>query len=354
LLPARRLGMEEFGSAGARRLVAGSALHSDLSPDDVLSGFLGWMLTALGQDVGWPVPEGGAGRLATALVNRLRSRGGRVECDAAVDKVIVERGRAVAVRVRGEEVRARRAILADVDAPTLLLGLVGAEHLRAHAVDDLRRFTWDPGTVKVDWTLNGPIPWNAGPAQRAGTVHIVDDVDEMSAYAGELARSLLPARPFVLVGQQSMTDPTRMPAGTETAWAYTHVPRDIRGDAAGEIAPPFDHSGLERFADRLQRRIEVLAPGFSSLVRGRHVMGSADLQARNPNLQGGAINGGTAALFQQLLFRPVPGLGRPETPIGGLYLASASAHPGGGVHGACGSNAARAAVLHDRLRRKRR
>ena len=117
---------------------------------------------------------------------------------------------------------------------------------------------------------------------------------------------------------------------------------------------PFDHAALERFADRIQAEIEARAPGFTALIRGRHVLGPADMQAHDANLHGGAINGGTAALFQQLVFRPRPGLGRAETPIRGLYLASASAHPGGGVHGACGANAARAAVLHDSLRRIRR
>ncbi|HWS45410.1 MAG TPA: NAD(P)/FAD-dependent oxidoreductase [Acidimicrobiia bacterium] len=351
LLSSRRLGAEEFGSEGARRLLAGSALHADLAPEDVLGGFFGWILNALGQDVGWPVPEGGAGRLSDALAARLRARGGRIECDAAVDKIVVRGRRAVGVRARGEEVAARRAVIADVSAPRLLLGLVGAEHLPARVVDDLRRFAWDHGTVKVDWNLDGPIPWSAAPARRAGTVHLAESVDAMTACIGDLAQSLLPARPFLIVGQQSMTDRTRMPHGKETAWAYTHVPREIRGDAGGEIALPFDRAALERFADRIELRIEELAPGFRAVVRGRHVMGPVELQARNANLDGGSINGGTAALFQQLVFRPVPGLGRPETPIRGLYIGSSSAHPGGGVHGACGANAARAAVLHHRMNR---
>ncbi len=148
-----------------------------------------------------------------------------------------------------------------------------------------------------------------------------------------------------------MTDATRQPAGKETAWAYTHLPRDIRGDAAGEIAVPFDADAAERFADRMQDQIEARAPGFTSLIRGRHILAPGDLQRLNGNLVGGAINGGTAQLYQQLVFRPIPGLGRAETPVRGLYLASSSAHPGGGVHGAAGSNAARAAIAHDRFRR---
>jgi phytoene dehydrogenase-like protein len=351
LLSMRRLGEEEFGSEASRRLLAGSALHADLSPEEVLSGFFGWLLTCLGQDVGWPVPEGGAGRLTDALVARLQARGGRIECNAEVDKIVVRNGRAVAVRARGEEIAVRRAVLADVDAPRLYLGLVGTEHLEPRIVDDLRRFVWDHATVKVDWTLDAPVPWLAGGARRAGTVHLVDSVDEMSECANPIARHLIPARPVVIVGQQSMTDPTRMPEGKETVWAYTHLPRDVRGDAGGEIALPLDRSGLERLADRIEARIEELAPGFRALVRGRFLAGPGDMQARDANLNHGAIGGGTSALFQQLVFRPTPGLGRPETTVRGLYLASSSAHPGGGVHGACGSNAARAAVFHDRIRR---
>jgi phytoene dehydrogenase-like protein len=322
-----------------------------MTPGDILSGFFGWVLCSLGQDVGWPVPEGGAGRFADALVNRLRAKGGKLECDAPVDKVIVRGGRAVGVRCRGEEIPASRAVLADVDAPRLFLELVGAEHLSARVVDDLRRFTWDHSVFKVDWNLDAPVPWTAPDARRAGTLHIVESVDALTDSSAQVVRSLVPARPFLLVGQQSMTDPTRAPQGCETLWAYTHLPRVIKGDAAGELSAPYDDASFaERFADRMQARIEELAPGFTALIRGRSVMGPADLHRHDGNLVGGAINGGTAQLFQQLVFRPIPGLGRPETPVRNLYLASASAHPGGGVHGGCGSNAARAAVFHDRLR----
>jgi phytoene dehydrogenase-like protein len=351
LLSVRRMGEEEFGSDAARRLLAGCALHADLAPEAVLGGFFAWVLCGLGQDVGWPVPEGGSGRLTAALVDRLRSRGGEVICDAPVVRIVIRDRRAVAVRARGDEIRAERAVLADVAAPSLYLDLVGAEHLSPRVVEDVRRFEWDNATVKVDWNLDRPIPWSCEAARRAGTLHLADSVDALSESSAALARGLIPARPFLVMGQQSMTDPTRMPAGAETAWAYTHVPREIRSDAAGEIDVPLDHSGLERLADRMQGEIERLAPGFGASMRGRHLMGPADLEAHNANLSGGAIGAGTSQLYQQLVFRPIPGLGRPETPIRGLYLASASAHPGGGVHGACGANAARVALVHDRLRR---
>jgi phytoene dehydrogenase-like protein len=340
MLPARRLAAEHFQSEEARRLFAACALHADLSPDDVLGGFFGWILACLAQDVGWPVPQGGSGFLTQALVSRFRARGGHIECNAPVDAVIVRNQRAVAVRARGEEIAATRAILADVDAPRLYLQLIGAEHLPSRLVDDLGGFTWDHGVCKVDWNLAEPIPWRAAPARRAGTVHIVESVDALGETRAEIANGEVPERPFLIVGQQSMTDATRMPCGRETAWAYTHVPRDVVND----------HDASERLADRMQARVEELAPGFSALIRGRHVMGPRDLEARNPNLVGGAIGGGTGQLYQQLVFRPTPGFGRAETPVRGLFLASASAHPGGGVHGACGANAARAAVFHDRIR----
>jgi phytoene dehydrogenase-like protein len=301
--------------------------------------------------VGWPVPEGGSSALIAALAARLRARGGEIVCDAPVDRIIVRDRRAVAVRVRGDEIRATRAVLADVGAPSLYLDLVEPHHLTSKVLDDVRRFAWDNATVKIDWNLDSPVPWSAEPARRAGTLHIADGVDGLTASTSELARGLLPATPFLVMGQQSMTDPTRMPPGRETVWAYSHVPREVRGDAAGEIVGPLDRSALERFADRMQSEVEKLAPGFGDSVRHRNVMGPGDLESQNANLVGGAIGAGTSQLYQQLVFRPIPGLGRPETPIRGLYLASASAHPGGGVHGACGANAARVAIAHDRVRR---
>lgn len=147
-----------------------------------------------------------------------------------------------------------------------------------------------------------------------------------------------------------MTDPTRQPPGTETTWAYTHVPRRISHDAGGEISGRWDADDEEAITDRLENRVEEFAPGFRSSIRGRHVFTPPKLELNDANLNGGAINGGTSQLHQQLIFRPVPGLGRAATFVSGLYLASASAHPGGGVHGACGANAARAALVAQRLR----
>ena len=355
MLPVRRMGEEEFRGAAARRLLTSSALHADLSPESTLSGFLGWIMCSLGQQVGFPVPRGGASEVTRALVDRLHTAGGVVRCAAPVDRVEVAGGRAVGVRLRdGSTARASRAVLADVNAPMLYTQLVAAEVLPSSVLGDIEKFHWDDATFKLDWTLDGPIPWSAPAARRAGTVHVTEGTDALTVVASELARGLLPTHPFLLVGQQSMTDPTRQPAGKETAWAYTHVPRHVRGDGAGQLGTTWSADDVEGFAARMEDEIEALAPGFRRLIRGRHVLTPNTFEDENPNLSMGAINGGTAQLHQQLVFRPVPGLGRATTPVKGLYLASSSAHPGGGLHGAPGANAARAALWHERLRPWRR
>jgi phytoene dehydrogenase-like protein len=336
---------EEFAGEGAAMLLAGNALHTDLSPHAPGSAVFGWLLASLGQTVGFPVPQGGAQKLTDALVARLCAHGGRLECDAAVDEVVVRGGRAVGVRTAdGREVAARRAVVADVSAPRLYLGLVGAEHLPPRLLDDLRRFEWDDATVKLDWALSGPIPWRADAVSGSGTVHVIGGLDEMTAYSQQLERGVVPEHPYLITGQMTTTDPTRSPPGTESAWAYTHVPARPRGDAAGQLTGDWGADDRARFVDRMEARMEAFAPGFRECVVARHVQFPADLNDADANLVDGAINGGSAGLHQQLFFRPTPGLGRGETPVGGLYLASASAHPGGGVHGGPGANAAKAAL----------
>jgi phytoene dehydrogenase-like protein len=173
-------------------------------------------------------------------------------------------------------------------------------------------------------------------------------MDTLTRFCGQITTGTVPDRPFLIVGQMTTADPSRSPAGTESVWAYTHVPRVIKDDPAGEITGSWDDRESAAIADRIERRIEEFAPGFRDRIRGRRVLTPLGLEERNANLVGGGINGGTSAIHQQLIFRPVPGLGRPETPLPGLYLASSSAHPGGGVHGACGANAARAALREQR------
>ena len=352
LSPLQSMAGQRFHGREAQMLLAGNAAHADIPVDATGSTIMAWVLAMIGQHLGYPVPRGGAGRLSGALVERLTSRGGRLVVGTRATRVVVRDGRAVGVEVSGGEfVGARRAVLADVSAPSLFGDLVSEGDLPRRLLRRMRHFEWDPGTVKVDWALSGPVPWASMPPRAPGTVHIAESIDEIRVAGAQIAAGAVPAVPFLLAGQMAASDPTRAPAGAESFWAYTHVPQHTTADAGdGGIAGVWDHDDIERMGDRVQARVEAYAPGFGERVLARRVLGPRELEARNENLVGGALNGGTANLHQQLVFRPVPGLGRAETPVAGLYLASSSAHPGGGVHGACGSNAARAAVAHDRVR----
>lgn len=335
LLPVRRLGREVFTGDGGPLLLTGNALHADVPPDAAGSGIFGWLLAMLGQDVGFPVPRGGAGELALALRRRFESRGGQVRTGTRVTSVLVAGGRALGVRTAGgDTVRATRAVVADVVAPVLYRDLVGLAQLPPALHRALVRFQWDNPTLKINWALRGPVPWRSAGPVGAGTVHLGTDLDGFVDFAADLSVGRPPRHPFALFGQMTTADPSRSPAGTESAWAYTHVP----------VAMSRDRAALGRHVRRVEEQVEQVAPGFAAGVIERFVQHPGDLEAADANLVNGAINGGTSYPHQQLVFRPVPGLGRPETPVAGLFLASASAHPGGGVHGACGWNAAVAAL----------
>jgi phytoene dehydrogenase-like protein len=249
--------------------------------------------------------------------------------------VVVAGGRALGVRdAAGGLVRARRAVLADVPAPGLYADLVGHDKLPTRFVDDLGKFQWDNDLVKVDWALTAPVPWTAEGARTAGTVHLDLDLDGLTDYAADLARGRLPRSLFLLIGQMTLSDPSRSPAGTESMWAYTHVPR----------GRTWSQSDADSYADRVEELIERHAPGFRGLIKARAVAA--------PGVGGHGrmvVGAGTAGISQQLVFRPVPGMGRADTPIDRLYLAGASAHPGGGVHGGPGANAAAAALARSGL-----
>ena len=353
LTPVIDLARNRFKGEAPRALLAGNAGHTDIPLDAPGSGLMALMLSMLGQTVGFPVPEGGAGMLTQALARRLLSLGGEVRCSSPVEHIGISGGRARTVHTTtGQVVTARRAVVATVAAPSLYDDLLSPADVPDRVRRGMRAFQLDPSTVKVDWALSGSVPWQSPPARTPGTLHIADGVADMTVALGQVAAGLVPARPFMLAGQMTTTDPTRSPTGTESMWAYTHVPQQTRGDAGDEgLSGAWDHNDLERFADRMQARFEKLAPGFGSRIIERRILGPAELESRDANLIGGAINGGTSQLHQELVFRPVPGLGRAETGIQGLYLGSASAHPGGGVHGAAGMNAARAALAHTRWRR---
>ncbi|MQA13294.1 MAG: NAD(P)-binding protein [Pseudonocardiaceae bacterium] len=333
-LPAHRMGRELFRGEAARLLLAGNAVHADVPSNAPVSGAYGWLLAMLGQDGGFPVPVGGAGQFAAALARRATVAGAQLRTGQRVERIMVQAGRAVGVRTAaGLTVRARRAVLADVSAPSLYGELLDADVVPPRLREDLRHFQWDTPVVKLNWALDGPIPWRAPDVATAGTVHLGRDTAGLVGWTAEIEMGTVPSPPFLLLGQMTTADPSRSPRGTESAWAYTHLPRGTRSDeAAAELAA------------RMDEVVEEHAPGFGARVVARQLQRPGDLQAADANLVAGAVNGGTAQLYQQLIFRPVPGLGRPETPIGGLYLASASAHPGGGVHGVCGWLAARAAL----------
>jgi phytoene dehydrogenase-like protein len=339
-----RIDQRRFGGAGPALLMAGDSQHGDLPPGRTGSGLAGWMFTMMGHEFGFPVPRGGAGQIPAALIRRLESLGGSVRCGVEVTDIDVRGGRAVGVRTADRDrVPADRAVLADVSAPRLYGGLVSWDDLPARTRLLMRRFRWDPATVKVDWALDATVPWDPAPEAMPGCVHIAESITELAATDAEIRRGLVPRHPFLVLGQMTTTDPSRSPAGTESMWGYAHVPQILSGDAGdGTIGNLDPGDGAERFADRMQARIERFAPGFGDRVLARRVLSPADLELRNANLHGGAVNGGSAA--QVAVLRPVLGLGRAETPVRGLFLSGASAHPGGGVHGAPGANAARAAL----------
>ncbi|NLU64709.1 NAD(P)/FAD-dependent oxidoreductase [Rhodococcus sp. HNM0563] len=333
-LPVLRMSEELFGGASARLLMLGNAMHTDVPPDAPGSGVMGYILTMLAQDVGFPAPTGGASALTEALVRRGESAGARVLCRQNVTHIEVEKGRATAVRTATDErIRVRRAVLADVSAPALYGQLLPADVLEGRMRSDLRGFQWDTPVVKVNYALDRPIPWRSQSLAGAGTVHVGADTRAMVRWAADLETGVVPESPFMLVGQMTTADPSRSPVGTESCWAYTHLPRGIVDDASAD-----------RLAERVDAQLEAYAPGFGHSILGRTVQRPLDLQAADANLVGGAVNGGTAQIQQQLFFRPLPGFGGPRTPVDGLFLASAGAHPGGGVHGMCGWNAARAAL----------
>jgi phytoene dehydrogenase-like protein len=350
LLPARRMAEESFRGEGGGWLIAGNALHADLTPDSAGGGLFGLVLCGLGQQHGYPVAEGGSGAITAALVRRLRERGGELHLGTPIERIEVSGGRArAALAADGRRFAARRAILADCGAPALYLKMLPADAVPERARQSLRHYQYDNSTFKVNWALRAPIPWSAADARRASTVHVAEGMDGLSQATVQLADRGIPARPFLVLGQYSMVDPSRAPQGAETAWAYTHVPQRPRWDGAGELRGDWAGEDSDRFADRMEAEVERLAPGFRELIISRQVQSPLDLEANNRNLVGGAINGGTAQLYQQAIFRPLPGLGRPTTPVRGLYLASSSAHPGGGLHGGPGGNAATTALRQRRL-----
>jgi phytoene dehydrogenase-like protein len=335
--PANTMVDRLFDGEGPRVLLLGNAMHADAPLDAPGSGAFGFLMTMLGQDCGWPVPVGGSGQLTSALVKRACSAGARIECSQNVSRIQVSGGRATGVTTaEGRTVRARRAVLADVAAPRLFCDMLPADAVPDGLRRELEHYVWDPPVVKVNYALDSPIPWRSASLQAPGTLHLGADGHGLVRWMADLNTRVVPERPFMLLGQTTTADPSRSPAGTESVWAYTHLPRNVADDASAE-----------QLATAMDQVIEEHAPGFGSRVIERFVQRPSDLEASDANLHLGALNGGTASLQQMLIFRPAPGMGRAETPVERLYLSSASATPGGSVHGACGRNAANAALAAD-------
>jgi phytoene dehydrogenase-like protein len=333
-MPADRLARRLFAGGGSRAWLFGSAAHGDVPMAGAGSAIAGVYLNLLGHAVGWPSPAGGAQRLTDALVGYLRELGGVIRTGATVESIEPARGLVAGVRLAGGERIAAGLIVADV-MPHALAHLAG-DALPAGYRSLLRRYRYGLATVKVDWALEGPIPWEAAEARAAGTVHVAGGEDDaVRAIADSNHR--LPDRPFLLVGQQSLADPSRAPAGKHTAWAYTHGPR-TGVDWGVAIGP---------LVERVEAQVERFAPGFRERILARHVLSPADLERRDRNLVGGDVGGGSYRL-RQVVFRPVPRLSPYRTPLRGLYLGSAAAFPGGAVHGVPGDAAARAALADTR------
>ncbi len=324
-----------FATEAGRRVFPALALHVDLGPDDIAGAGLGLALGLLASSAGFPVPVGGARAISEALIRRLNEAGGELRVNARAERLVVRGGRVVAVRTRDGEIPVRRAVLADVGPPALygrlLADVPGLTWQRARA----RRFRYGWGTFKVDWALSGPAPWSAAEARESSVVHAGDSVADLRRFTRQVRAGELPDNPYLVIGQQSLADPGRAPPGCHTLWAYSRVPNTLPGGWSAE---------REAFADRVEQRIEGLAPGFRERILARHVAAPPDLEAMDENLVGGDLGGGSARIDQQLFLRPwFPWFGY-ATPVRGLYLCSASAHPGAGVHGACGYNAARRAL----------
>src|SRR3954452_14229328 len=335
LLPgsAQGLGRRLFQSPDARAWLYGAAGHGDVPPSGRGSAIALAYLNLLGHAVGWPSPRGGAQRLTDGLVGYLAELGCHVRTDAPVTTVHASNGRVSGVRLANGEPVPASIVIADVMPHAL--GAMAGEHLSGVYRRLLRRYRYGPATVKVDWALDGPIPWSAQEVRGAGTVHVGGGEDELIATIDASAPGL-PERPFLLLGQQTVADATRAPEGKHTAWAYTHGPRD-GVDWAVE---------LDRHVQRIEAQVERYAPGFRALILARHVLGPGELQARNRNLVGGDVGGGTYRL-DQVIARPVPSPSPYRTPLRGLYLGSAATFPGGAVHGVCGDAAANAALADE-------
>jgi phytoene dehydrogenase-like protein len=330
------LGRRLFQSEAARRVFPSLALHVDVAPEDPLGAGLAYMLGLTATTGGYPVPRGGAQSITNTMVRMLEGQGGRLSLGVTVDRILVRGGRAEAVQTTtGEEIRARRGVVANTGAPALLLHLLRDARVPGRVVRAMQRFKRGWGTFKVDWALSAPVPWKEPLARQSAVVHAGDSIDDMQRFSLEARAGQLPTHPYLVIGQQSLADPSRAPTGKHTLWAYSRVPSSPEGGW---------EAARERFADTIDARIEELAPGFRDVIEARRIVTPDDLEAMDRNLVGGDLGGGSNAWNRLLLFRPVFPYFRYRMPVRGVYLSSSYTHPGAGVHGMCGYNAGLAAA----------
>jgi phytoene dehydrogenase-like protein len=341
LAPARSIAEHVLGSEDARVWFIGSALHSDLLPEVAGSGIYALVLLGLAQEVGMPIPRGGAQALPAALRACIEDRSGTVRTGVRVERILVRDGRVVGVGTTAGEILARRGVLATIEPQQLFLRLIEDGVLPARFVRQVQRFEWGTGMFRLDCALDGLPTFRAPALNDTGVLHLAESTGSMSATSSQASRGRLPDHPFLIAGFHTLADPTRAPAGGHTLWIETHAPAEIVGDAAGRISGRDWDEVREPFAERVLDEMERYAPGIRSHVLAWHARSPLDLWAGDANLVAGDIAGGSFAIHQQLVFRPVPGWFRHRTPLRGLYIGGASTHPGAGVHGACGANAAR-------------
>jgi phytoene dehydrogenase-like protein len=310
LLPARAIAAG-FSTEEAKAIVAGASAHSMLSLSAPLSASYGLLFVAVAHRFGWPIVAGGSQAVIGALSAELDALGGTVHTGVWVRRL--------------DELPESKAVLLDV-SPRQFLDMAG-DRVQGPGRRALERFRYGPGVCKVDWALSGPVPWTAEVCREAGTLHVCGPFEEVARSEAAVAAGRHAERPFVLVAQPGVVDPSRAPEGQHTLWGYCHVPQG---------------SGVD-MTDAIERQIERFAPGFKDLVLARSTMTALDMEAYNPNYIGGDINGGLANL-RQTVARPTARWNPYRTPLPGVYLCSASTPPGGGVHGMCGLGAARTAL----------
>ncbi len=314
LLPATVLARLLFREPRARAVFAGMAAHSIMPLDKPATSAFGMMLAMVAHAIGWPMAEGGSQRIAEALAAHLRALGGKIELGREVRSI--------------DEFGPNQPVVFDV-TPRQLLRIAGSRLPEGYR-ERLEKYRYGWGVFKIDYALDGPIPWAARECLQAGTVHVGGSFEDIVASETAVGQGRHAERPFLIVTQQSLFDPTRAPAGKHTAWTYCHVP----------------NGSTEDMTDRIEAQIERFAPGFRNRILARATRNAVQMEQYNPNYVGGDINGGVQDLGQ-LFTRPVPRLDPYATPTSGIFLCSSATPPGGGVHGMCGYFAAQSVLRHD-------